>query len=139
MRNIDRYDPAYPAYPWVLKTAFNHIRNLRRRQGREVLAADEAQRRGAEPGLPEEEMFRVLMQSSTEPPTTGPTAADLLALADGEDRELLELRYLDGLEYSVLAERYGAPEATIRKRVSRAKRRVREAYLVSERFAREDD
>jgi RNA polymerase sigma factor (sigma-70 family) len=134
VQNCDRYDPTYPAYPWVLQAALNHIRNLRRKQGREVLLADEACRRGADPGISEEEMIRILTQSVGPAPGEGPSAAELLSLAEGEERELLRLHDLEGVDYDELAKRFGVSPGTVRQRVCRARRHVREAYQASKQF-----
>ena len=56
-------------------------------------------------------------------------------LVAGKTRQARD-RYLEGMDYPELAERYGVSAATMRKRVSRALRNVREAYLAMEQFAR---
>jgi RNA polymerase sigma-70 factor (ECF subfamily) len=44
-----------------------------------------------------------------------------------EDREILTLKYLDGLSYAELAERLQIPTGTVMSRLYKARQRLREA------------
>ncbi|HTM22746.1 MAG TPA: sigma-70 family RNA polymerase sigma factor, partial [Kofleriaceae bacterium] len=55
--------------------------------------------------------------------------AALAALAEG-DRALIVLRFRHGLDYAELAAAFGLREGTVRMRLSRALRRMRDALIV---------
>ena len=49
-----------------------------------------------------------------------------LSSLSAEQRRVIELRDLDGLEYQEIAERLDVPVGTVRSRLNRARNRVRE-------------
>ena len=57
-----------------------------------------------------------------------------LASLSAEQRRVIELRDLDGLEYQEIAERLDVPVGTVRSRLNRARARVRETsdWVLSE-------
>jgi RNA polymerase sigma-70 factor (ECF subfamily) len=50
---------------------------------------------------------------------------DEVARLDADDREVLALRYRDGLSYREIATRFGVPDSTVRGRVYEARRALR--------------
>ena len=63
-------------------------------------------------------------------PRSGPTTEDTIALErallslDREEREIITLKYLDGLSYEELAERFRIPRGTVMSRLFHARRKL---------------
>jgi RNA polymerase sigma factor (sigma-70 family) len=129
----ENYDVNRPARPWLRGVAFKQVRRRVRDQTYEnrriSLAADTPQIRARSRGpefapLPEEEIFGLLGEQSHDPHAVG----ELLSLVGSSDREVLELRYVEGLEGREIAARLGIREGAARTRLSRAGERLRKAY-----------
>ena len=113
-RNRERYDHGVAdARPWLLGIAVNHARHHARR---------ERKRLGR--------LACTLSSASADPSgdldPRGRLAAGLLAL-DERDREPLLLLALADLSYAQIGEALGIPEGTVRSRINRARRQLKEA------------
>jgi RNA polymerase sigma-70 factor (ECF subfamily) len=111
-----RYDPARPFLPWFLRIVANTARNDRRLRGRRAALALRATRPGDERSA-EEDALAVLDR-----------AAVLAALngLDVEDRTVIALRYFEQLGEAEMAEVLGCAPGTVKSRLSRARRRLRD-------------
>ena len=114
------YDEARPFRPWFLRIVANTARNDRRARGRRAalarrVAVDE--RSGAGP-TPEDDAL-----------AAGDRALVLAALnrLPGSDREVLALRYVEGLSEADVGAVLDVPVGTVKSRLSRAKGRLRDA------------
>jgi RNA polymerase sigma factor (sigma-70 family) len=111
-----RYSPAYPdARPWLFGIALNLARTHARKERRELRALA---RTGVDPLL-----------SGSALPEGDPTARELaaaLAKLDRRDREVLLLFFWADLSYEAIATALSVPVGTVRSRLSRARRRLRE-------------
>lgn len=117
-RARDRFDRGRPFEPWFLRIVANTARNDRRGRGR----------RG---------VLRLRIESSTPVATTDAPEDDVvladdrravlaaLNRLDPDDRTVLSLRYVEGLDEATVAEVLGCPVGTVKSRASRAKARLR--------------
>ena len=113
-KDRERYDHRVTgARPWLLGIAVNHARHHARRErkrlGRLACTLSSA------PAGP-----------SVDIDPRGRLAAGLLAL-DERDREPLLLLALADLSYTQIGEALGIPEGTVRSRINRARRQLKEA------------
>lgn len=108
-RSIMTFDQSRPFYPWFYVLLRNRCYKMTARR-REAENIDE-----------------VLIVA----PSTGAQAGDAVALEqallaiDKEDREILTLKYFDGLSYEELAERLEIPRGTVMSRLFHARRKLR--------------
>lgn len=110
-----RYDLARPdAAPWLLGIATNHIRRLRRAERKRLRALAAAVAASAP-----------LQMVEPAPPRDGALAQALLRL-DRRDRDVLALFALADLSYAEIAAALSIPEGTVRSRLNRARRIVKE-------------
>jgi len=110
-----RYDlTRADAAPWLLGIATNHVRRLRRAEHKRLRALAAA---GAASGP--------LQLVEPAPPRDGALAHALLQL-DRRDRDVLALFALADLSYAEIAAALGIPEGTVRSRLNRARRIVKE-------------
>lgn len=132
------YDPERPANPWLLGIACNQIRHRRRSQAYErlhVVPVSEALRPTAEGGQtggedgPDDVIFASLRRGKQHPSSQpGPNTEELLSLVGEADAEVLRLAYIEGYRGKSLATRLGIGEGAAWSRLSRARKRFREAY-----------
>jgi RNA polymerase sigma-70 factor (ECF subfamily) len=122
MRSADRMDPARDARPWLFGIASNVIRHHRRAERRRIrgYAAVEHQSdvAGAN-GHPESE---TLLRARL---------VDALTRLDARDREALLLFAWADLTYEEIATALEIPLGTVRSRIHRARRMVRESLADS--------
>jgi RNA polymerase sigma factor (sigma-70 family) len=113
-RNRERFDHgATGARPWLLGIAVNHARHHARRERKRLGRL--ASTLSSAPAGP-----------SVDIDPRGRLAAGLLAL-DERDREPLLLLALADLSYTQIGEALGIPEGTVRSRINRARRQLKEA------------
>ncbi len=91
---------------WLYRTAKNLFIDSARRQQREALLL-------APPDGYEQDFSAVLIQ-------------DALSHLPWEDQRLFRLRYLEGYNASEIGEMYGLPPATVRTRLTRARKKLRD-------------
>jgi RNA polymerase sigma-70 factor (ECF subfamily) len=118
LRSIDRMDPARDARPWLFGIANNVIRHHHRAEQRRLRACAALERQSdvAGPnGHPESE---TLMRAGL---------VDALVRLDARDREALLLFAWAELTYDEVATALDIPIGTVRSRIHRARRALRES------------
>jgi len=109
----DRYDTTRPdARPWLFGIAVNHAHRHRRRERLLLERRAAAERPTSSASLPLDPRSAL---------------ARALVRLDARDREPLLLRALADLSHAEIAEALGVPEGTIRSRLNRARRQLKEA------------
>ena len=115
-RALDRFDETRAFYPWFYVILRNRCHGMLRKGQRgssvEQLAEGAAFVRG---GVDEVELN------------------DALAQLPAESREILLLKYLDGLTYAELAERLEVPRGTVMSRLYHARERLRKVLALEPR------
>lgn len=119
-RAVDRFDFSRRFYPWFYVLLRNRCFKMLASTGR----------RAAVQSLEETEILAPRSESSIEESLS--LEAALLALSP-EDRELVTLKYLDGLSYQELAELLHIPKGTVMSRIFYARKRL-QAELTKELF-----
>jgi RNA polymerase sigma factor (sigma-70 family) len=138
----DKYDSSRSARLWLLRIALIVIKRKFRERGRDRhrftlvtdsepvrrLVGDKKARQMSEAGL-----FDVLSRppAGSTPPQS-PTAEELLALVQGDDREILRLHYVEGFDGEELAAKFGMSREAVYQRLSRARIKLRRAYFGEE-------
>jgi RNA polymerase sigma-70 factor (ECF subfamily) len=119
-RSLDRFRPAEPFRPWLLRIVGNRARNLRRGAGRRTAAtlqaASAVAARGETAASPEE-----LLAADEE-------RARVLAAVNAlgaEDRAVIACRYFLDLSEAETAELLGVARGTVKSRLFRARDRLR--------------
>lgn len=119
-RSLDRYDTRRSLSSWVYSVTRNHCTDVWRRNQtrRRFVTSLPFPDRTPEPSSesPEE---RLVAQERFD------SVDRFVEALPAKDREVLLLRYYEGLPYSEIAEITGRPEGTIRYRVHLVKRRLR--------------
>jgi RNA polymerase sigma factor (sigma-70 family) len=117
LRSAERMDPARDARPWLFGIASNVIRHHRRAEQRRIrgyVAAEHQYDVVGGNGRPESE---ILLRTHL---------VDALARLDARDRDALLLFAWADLTYDEIATALGIPIGTVRSRINRARRIVRE-------------
>jgi RNA polymerase sigma-70 factor (ECF subfamily) len=107
-RNLARFDPQQPFYPWFYVLLRNRCFKQRTRRATRHESGELPERAGTHGDSPE-----ALLDMRT--------ALDRL---DGEDRELILLKHMDGWTYDEIAARLGIPRGTVMSRLFAARRRL---------------
>ena len=118
IERIDRFRPDWAFAPWLFRIARNGAYDcLRRRRRWRLLSltARASEEPNRELAAPEETQRRVVARA---------TVDALLKRLDPPQREILWLRFLDGLSYEEIAQRCDLPVGTVKSRVSRALNRL---------------
>jgi RNA polymerase sigma-70 factor (ECF subfamily) len=130
-----RYDLSRPdARPWLLGIATNLLRHQLRDERRRLLAQA---RTGWDQATAPDEAERVAERVDSR--KAGPRIALALASLPRRDRHALLLVAWAGLSYRETAESLGIPVGTVRSRVNRARRHVRELVGDPGQYLGEDD
>ena len=136
LEKVDRYDPTQPAYPWLRGIALNKIRELRdsqrSKQGYLTLVGDTDiahHAAGDEKAneFSETDMFDRLRRSSTDT-ASAQLVEEILSLGGEDDREIIRLHYIEGLDGKELAAKFGTSEGAVYQRLCRARIRMRRKY-----------
>ena len=132
-RTRGRYDESYPdARPWLYGIAANLLRHHRREERRRLMAY---QRTGVDRWAdPSEESDRRVDAAAS-----GPAIARALVSLRTGDRDVLLLFAWGELTYEEIARALGIPIGTVRSRLNRARRRVRELVGDIGQYLTEDD
>ena len=109
-RNLDRYDPARSASPWLYQIAVNTCRDQFRRQ-RPALEIVPARVTTPEEEAQTGQQREILQRALRELPP--------------KEREALVLRELEGLATAEVAQMLGSTEETVRSQVSHAKAKLK--------------
>ena len=107
-RSLRNFDEARPFYPWFYVLLRNRCfkMSVRRRETENI------------------EETEIVAATETNNDVTELERA--LLLLDRDSREIVTLKYLDGLSYDELAERLQIPKGTVMSRLFNARRRLRE-------------
>jgi RNA polymerase sigma factor (sigma-70 family) len=121
-----RYDDAYPdARPWLLGIATRLVRHHWRREERELRAYA---RTGRDPSSPAADKGADARADSV---AAGPALAAALASLAREERDVLLLYAWEELGYPEIAVALQIAPGTVRSRLHRARRRVRQSLAVA--------
>lgn len=121
----NRYDPLRPeARPWLFGIATNLIARRQRSAGRQVRAYGRA---NAVPDLVVDEYARV--EERVDAARDAGRLQDVIAALNDDDREVLLLFAWDGLGYGDIATALAVPVGTVKSRLHRARRVVREHLI----------
>jgi RNA polymerase sigma factor (sigma-70 family) len=116
-----RIDPGdEPLRPWLLGIAVNVSRNLTRASRRHQAALDRLAPPSPVPDFAEELAGRLDDQTRLR------QAGNALGALRRGEREVIALCIWSGLDYAVAASALGVPVGTVRSRLSRARRKLRE-------------
>lgn len=107
-RSLKRFDKRRKFYPWFYVLVRNRCYKTAGRR-REAESIEETEILAAQDGLPNEERFAL--------------ERALLDLSK-DDREIITLKYLDGLSYEELAERLEIPRGTVMSRLFYARKQL---------------
>ena len=127
-RSLASFDPDRPFRPWLLKIVANEARMRRRSAGRrqrlqlrlaEDAAADPSIAESAEATAIEREYMQRIL--------------DEIELLPEPDEIVLKLRYFFGMSTVEIAATLDEPDGTIRSRLSRATRKLRERVMAKQR------
>jgi RNA polymerase sigma factor (sigma-70 family) len=122
-RSLDRYDPARPLRPWVLRfaanEALNWLRGRRRERERVLGAAAGALALARLPGGPDPEAAALAAERRAE-------VRAALARLPERSRLLLTLRFYHQLSYAEIGVRTGQDANTVGVQLLRARRRLRD-------------
>lgn len=117
---LGRFRSGSPFRPWILRIVANEARNRRRSAGRRAgLALRSAEDRRPDDAAPSPESAVLAAEQRAW------LLAGLNALRD-DDREVIAARYLLDLSEAEAAEVLGVPRGTVKSRLSRALRRLRD-------------
>jgi RNA polymerase sigma-70 factor (ECF subfamily) len=117
LENIARFDPERgSAVNWLFGIARHQLLRALQRGRVERRARDRLGMPRIE--LDDEDLERIVALAESE--STAALLADALESLPPEQRAALDARVVDEQEYDAIARAHGTPEATIRKRVSRA-------------------
>ena len=124
-----RYDPSFPsARPWLFGIANNLLRRRRREERRRLRAYAKT---GIDPLGDALEGTEARLDAAN----MGPELAAALARLSAEELDVLLLYAWAELSYAEIAQALGTPIGTVRSRLSRARRHIRE-LLEPERASR---
>ena len=106
-RAIKSFDEARPFYPWFYVLLRNRCYKMAARR-RETESVDET----------------MIVASNSLPREQTLALEEALLSLDREDREIVTLKYFDGLSYDELAERLEIPKGTVMSRLFHARRKL---------------
>lgn len=152
VRLMDEFEPNLNPYSWLLTIAINAIRNYRRRVFREENHVDAITDAPAPKArnitdmdidwstMPEDEKLERLLDHHEQTSLEDQLFAvdDLLSLVNENDRTVLRLAYVDGMGDADLAGVLNVSPGAAAMRLSRARKRLFEAYQKSEYVVRKD-
>lgn len=116
-----RYDPAYPsAKPWLFGIASNLVNGYWRRRARELKAYKRASRMESVDEEFEDDIVRRLAAQAERP-----RIASAVLRLRREEAEVVLLFALENLSYAEIAQALSIPEGTVRSRLNRARKRLR--------------
>ena len=149
---MDEFDPNLNPYSWLLTIAINALRNYRRKIIREEnhvgsitdtpapKARNNTDLEIAWSAMPEDEKLERLLDHREQTSLEDQLFAveDLLSLVKENDRTVLRLAYVDGMGEADLAAVLNVSQGAAAMRLSRARKRLFEAYQKSDYVVRKD-
>lgn len=138
LRCPQNYNPDFSAKAWLRGIAFNVFRRRNRRRSLENKflspISETAQSFGFAKNTnetSETEMLDFLRQNDTANIFIASklSADEILSLVNNDDREILRLRFVNGLSSREIAAHFGISEGTANVRLTRAKKRLQNEYL----------
>jgi RNA polymerase sigma-70 factor (ECF subfamily) len=113
LKKFADFDGARPFGPWIFTIAHNHLVNHYKLAGRETSLTEQENRFEATGDNLDErlELERII---------------EIINTMDAADKEVLLLRFTEGLSNSEIAEVLGKAEGTVRTQISRSLARLRE-------------
>lgn len=111
-----RYDPKYPVLQWLFVIARTSLVDFYRKQGRQVPAAE---------GVTLENVAEIIPAGETSPESSQSPGLSALEGLSQDQRQLVEMKYIDELTYEEMAARLGRSSESLRQTVSRALRKIR--------------
>jgi RNA polymerase sigma-70 factor (ECF subfamily) len=125
-RALDRFDPGRRFSSWLFKIAHNAALDALRRRGEPELSLDAPMGESEEPRpLPADPAAEDPLARATSR-AAGRALGAALAGLRAEYREILTLRFGEGLSYEEIAEVTGAPLGTVKVHLHRARRELAE-------------
>jgi RNA polymerase sigma-70 factor (ECF subfamily) len=119
-RKLNLYDQTKPFQTWLLVVAKHHFIDWTRKQKRDEIPATTT---------------RECVAPTPEQAMAGKIAAEeVLELVSGIDRTIIELRIIQELPFSEIAEIIGEGESTIRSRLHRALKKLRSQEQLKEPY-----
>jgi RNA polymerase sigma factor (sigma-70 family) len=132
-RSRTRYDQAFlDARPWLLGIATNVLRQHRRSEGRRLARLRAAARTNEPEPDPAETVAAAVDQAAQ-----SDRVACALARLDERQQEVLVLAAGPGLTYEEIARALGIPVGTVRSRIARGRRHLRELLEAGGQTVRE--
>jgi RNA polymerase sigma-70 factor, ECF subfamily len=134
----DRYDARYDsALPWLLGIATNVVRHHRRSEGRHAAMVERVTQNLGRAHAPREATDEVAISIERDDEMQAVRRA--LAVLGERHREVLVLSAGLGLSYEDVARTLGIRVGTVRSRLARARRRLRELLELDGQYAGHDD
>jgi RNA polymerase sigma-70 factor (ECF subfamily) len=118
-RSLGRFDTRQPFRPWLLRIVTNVALNSRRSAGRRAAAGERYERQAGQGAAPSPE---AAVQQSEETRRVWEAVGQL----DAKDQTLVYLRYFLGVSEQEAAAAIGRPAGTVKSRLHRALRRLRD-------------
>lgn len=134
VKRAERYNPADSALPWLKQVAFNIVRHKRRKESTErkyiLPAAEAAPDFSLDDDLSEVALFDLLSKNAAiAEERAAERAESVVAVLTREEREMLEMRFVDRLSGEQTAARFGINRESLDMRVYRAKNKLRKALF----------
>ncbi|HEX9928749.1 MAG TPA: sigma-70 family RNA polymerase sigma factor [Pyrinomonadaceae bacterium] len=134
VKRAERYNPADSALPWLKQVAFNIVRHKRRKESTErkyiLPAAEAAPDFSLDDDLSEVALFDLLSKNAAiAEERAAERAESVIAVLTREEREMLEMRFVDRLSGEQTAARFGISRESLDMRVYRAKNKLRKALF----------
>jgi RNA polymerase sigma factor (sigma-70 family) len=152
LRGADIFDPSRSAYAWLLGIANYKIVDMQRahfKERKRALSIESGvprpvsalhQTSDPESQTPEDRLDAALYHSGQRDRLIdrSPFLEEMLSLVDANDRKLLTLVYVEGLDGIELAAALGIREGAAYVRVARARDRLRQKFLAAEGLFRKE-
>lgn len=130
IENAHRFDPTYEVEQWIIVMASNMCKNIYKRQGivaRVIEKAGEVDwTRGGLDWVMERVESTVLAQIDAE------RVRKAIAKLPHIYREVIVMKEYEGASYKDIAERYGCPESTVRRRMHDGLKHLKGALLTAQ-------
>jgi len=116
-RNLDKYDASGSFSSWLYRVAINHCMDEFRKKRYSMTQIEIDEERVVEPNHPELVFLKKEKSRQLE---------RLIATLPEDERLIILLRYVNEISYEEISEVMGVPLATVRNKLHRAKKKMRE-------------